>query len=401
MLAGRKVLLGVSGSIAAYKAVEVLRRLVEQKAEVRVVMTRSAAKLVAPLTFAALSGLPVLTDEFENGGWGPMGHIDVTAGLDVLLVAPATANIIAKAAAGIADDALSTALLAADCPAIMAPAMNDRMYRNAFVQRNIGTLRDAGVRIVEPGTGSLACGVTGTGRLAEVDAIVAEVTGVLAPGRVLAGMRVLVTAGPTREPVDAVRYLSNPSSGKMGYALARAARDRGAEVVLVTGPTALEAPRGVMTVPVSTAEEMRRAVQEHVGGCQAVIMAAAVSDFRPVAPAKDKIKKEQAALSIALERTVDILAELRSAKGGRILVGFAAETGNAVEEAQEKLKRKGLDLIIANDLTLPGAGFSADTNIASIIDRRGTIERLPRMTKDDLAGKIVQKVAELKANQGL
>jgi len=330
-----------------------------------------------------------------------MGHIEVTRGIDALLVAPATANIIAKAAAGIADDALSTALVAADCPVIMAPAMNERMFRSLAVQRNIRTLRDAGVRIVEPGSGALACGEAGQGRLAAVEQVLDALTGILAPQSVLSGMTVLVTAGPSREPVDAVRYLSNPSTGKMGYAIARAARDRGAEVILVSGPTALAPPPGVETIQVVTAAEMRHAVMEHADRCQVIIMAAAVSDFHPASPAAGKIKKDEAGLSIALERTVDILAELGSRKGKRLLVGFAAETGNLVEQAREKLVRKNLDLIVANDVSVPGAGFGSDTNIAALIDRSGTVVELPLMSKDELAAQILHKVAELKKNQGL
>ncbi len=400
MLSGKRILLGVSGGIAAYKAVEVLRKLTEQGAEVRVVMTRNAVRFVAPLTFSALSGMPVLTDEFNEGDWGPMAHITVTDGLDLALIAPATANIIGKAAAGIADDALSTVLLAADCPVIVAPAMNDRMYRNAVVQRNIARLQEDGVRFVDPESGALACGTSGQGRLASLDRIMHSVTSVLSP-KDLAGVTVLVTAGPTREPIDAVRFISNPSSGRMGYALAAAARDRGAEVTLVSGPTSLIPPLGVNHIPVTTASEMNRAVQDHAGQCQIVIMAAAVSDFRPQAPPEGKIKKEIASLAITLERTEDILQGLGAAKGGKILVGFAAETDDLVRNAGEKLKRKNLDLIVANAIGRPGAGFASETNAAIMIDRNGMVRELALMPKTEMASSIIDTVIELKKNQGL
>ena len=400
MMSGKRILLGVSGGIAAYKAVDVLRRLREQDAEVRVVMTRNATRFVTPLTFSALSGMPVLTDEFAEGDWGSMGHIAVTDGLDLALIVPATANIIGKMAAGIADDALSTALMAVDCPIIVAPAMNDRMYRNAVLQRNIAGLRAAGIRFVDPETGALACGTSGQGRLASSESILQSVLATLSP-KSLAGINILVTAGPTREPIDAVRFISNPSTGKMGYALAAAARDRGAKVSLVSGPTQLPTPHGIDLILVTTAAEMDRAVKDHAGRCQVIIMAAAVSDFRPLAASDRKIKKNTAPLHITLEPTTDILQGLGEKKERRILVGFAAETDELVRNAREKLARKNLDLIIANDITVPGSGFAADTNKAIMIDREGSVEELPGMTKVDLAIHIIDKVVELKKNQGL
>jgi phosphopantothenoylcysteine decarboxylase/phosphopantothenate--cysteine ligase len=398
MMSGKRILLGVTGGIAAYKAVDVLRRLQEQGAEVRVVMTRNAARFVTPLTFAALSKMPVLTDEFTEGEWGCMGHIAVTDGLDLALVVPATANIIGKLAAGIADDALSTALMAAECPIIVAPAMNDRMYRNAILQKNIAGLRTAGIRFVDPETGALACGTSGQGRLASVENILQAVAAALDP-KALAGVKVLVTAGPTREPIDAVRFISNPSTGKMGYALAIAARDRGAQVSLVSGPTQLPPPRGIDLITVTTAAEMDRAVKDHAGQCQVIIMAAAVSDFRPLEVSDRKIKKNVASLQVTLEPTTDILQGLGEAKKGRILVGFAAETDALVQNSREKLFRKNLDLIIANDISAPGSGFAADTNKATMIDREGTIDELPNMAKAELAVRIIDKVIELKKNQ--
>lgn len=400
MMSGKRILLGVSGGIAAYKAVDILRRLREQNAEVRVVMTRNATRFVTPLTFSALSGSPVLTDEFTEGDWGSMGHIAVTDGLDLALVVPATANSIGKMAAGIADDALSTALMAAECPVIVAPAMNDRMYRNAILQKNIAYLRTAGIRFVDPETGALACGTKGQGRLASPERIVQEVVAVLSP-KSLAGINVLVTAGPTREPIDAVRFISNPSTGKMGYALAVAARDRGAEVSLVSGPTQLPPPRGIDLIAVTTAAEMDRAVKDHAGRCKVIIMAAAVSDFRPLEVSDRKIKKSSALLQLALEPTTDILKGLGETKEGRILVGFAAETDALVLNAREKLIRKNLDLIIANDIHTPDSGFAVDTNRATMIDRAGSIDELPMMTKAELAARIIDKVIELKKNQGL
>ena len=400
ILTGKRILLGVSGGIAAYKAVEVLRKLMELGAEVRAVMTRNAARFVAPLTFSALSGKPVLTDEFSEDGWGPMGHIAVTDGLDLALVAPATANIIGKLSAGIADDALSTALMAAECPVIIAPAMNERMFRNALLQRNIGNLRAVGVRIVEPEIGALACGTSGQGRLASPDRIVQAVQAALSL-KDLVGMTVLVTAGPTREPIDAARFISNPSTGKMGYALAAEARNRGADVMLISGPTHLHPPQGVNHRSVTTAAEMHRAVRDHAGRCQIIIMAAAVSDFRPKEPSERKLKKEGASLTITLERTEDILQGLGDAREGQVLVGFAAETDDIIRNAGDKLKKKNLDLIVANTIGLPGSGFASDMNEAVLMERGGNITELPRMTKTELAARIMDAIVELKKNQGL
>lgn len=400
MLTGKRILLGVSGGIAAYKAIEVLRRLTDLGAEVRVVMTGNATRFVSPLTFAALSGRPVLTDEFSGGEWGPMGHITVTDGLDLALVVPATANIIGKTNAGIADDALSTALLAVGCPVIMAPAMNARMYCNAVLRRNIEGLKAAGVRFVDPEEGPLACGVSGQGRLASLERILRSVNAAFAP-KVLDGETVLVTAGPTREPIDAVRFISNPSTGRMGYALASAARDRGAVVTLISGPSHLAPPSDITTINITTAEEMGRAVREHAGRCSIIVMAAAVSDFRPAEPVERKIKKEDAAHSIALTRTEDILQGLGSNKAGRILVGFAAETEDLVKHAGEKLRRKNLDLIVANDVGRRDAGFAAETNEAVLIDRTGKTTQLPLMAKDELASRIIDVIVELKKNQGV
>jgi phosphopantothenoylcysteine decarboxylase/phosphopantothenate--cysteine ligase len=389
------VLLGVSGSIAAYKAVDLLRRLQERGAEVRVVMTRNATRFVSPLTFETLSGQPVPSGEFQDWEQQGIGHIDITAGLDIAIMAPATANVIGKLASGIADDALTTAFTAVDCPLVVAPAMNDRMFRNPVVGRNIALLKELGVRFVEPGTGPLACGTVGQGRLADIDHIMNEISAVL-PAADLAGATVLVTAGPTREPIDAVRFISNPSTGKMGFALASAARARGADVILVTGPTLIPPPAGITVVPVTSAAEMQQAVMSHVAQADIVIMAAAVSDFRPSMSHDRKIKKQEAPTVLQLERTEDILAAVGRTPGKRLLIGFAAETDDVVGNAVKKLKDKNLDMIIANDLLRPGAGFGVDTNSVTIIERSGSVTELPVMAKAAIATRIFDKIAELK-----
>ena len=399
MMSGKRILLGVTGSIAAYKAVEVLRRLQEQGAEVRVVMTRNACRFVSKLTFEALSGFPVLSDEYDPHERERIGHIDATSGLDLALVAPATANIIGKIAAGIADDALTSALMAIDCPLMIAPAMNDRMYQNNLLQRNMASLRDLGVRFIEPEEGKLACGTVGRGRLAETGRIINEVSAVFLP-RDFAGMTVLVTAGPTREPIDAVRFISNPSTGKMGYALARVARDRGAKVILISGSVALTPPGGITFIPITSAADLHRAVMEQIGEAQVVLMAAAVSDFRPVAVSDRKIKKEAAPATLVLERTADILQQLGDMPRKCLLVGFAAETDNVLDNASRKLRAKKLDMIVVNDLLTTGAGFGSDTNVVTIIDRTGATTHLPLMDKTEVAARVLDKVLELKVKSG-
>jgi phosphopantothenoylcysteine decarboxylase / phosphopantothenate---cysteine ligase len=394
-LEGKRILLGVSGSIAAYKAVDILRRLQEQGADVRVVLTANAERFVPRLTFETLSGHPVPDAEFQ--GWNPagIGHIEVTDAVDVALVAPATANVIGKAASGIADDSLTSALIALDCPLLLAPAMNERMYRNPVVQENIARLKARGVAFVEPGTGSLACGTVGQGRLADTELIVAAVARCLtAPD--LEGTTVLITAGPTREAIDAVRFISNPSTGKMGFALAAAARSRGARVILVAGPTETIPPPGVELVRVISAADMYTAVMERADQAQIMIMAAAVSDFKPSDPVERKIKKQEAPTVIHLERTEDILSRLGSLPGGRILVGFAAETDNVVENARKKLNEKNLDMIVANDVLQKGAGFASDTNSVVILSRSGEAVELPVMSKAMIAGRIIDKIVEVR-----
>ncbi len=394
-LEGKRILLGVSGSIAAYKAVDILRRLQEHGADVRVVLTANAERFVPRLTFETLSGHPVPDPGFE--GWKPagIGHIEVTEGIDAALVAPATANIIGKTASGIADDTLTSALIALDCPLVFAPAMNDRMYRNPVVQENRARLKARGAAFVEPGTGSLACGTVGQGRLADTELIIRAVTGCF-PARSLEGTTVLVTAGPTREALDAVRFISNPSTGKMGFAIAAAARKRGARVILVAGPTETVPPFGPDFVRITSAADLYKAVVERASQADIVIMAAAVSDFKPSNPSDRKVKKQDAPTVIHLERTEDILSRLGSMPGKRMLVGFAAETDDVVANARKKLNEKNLDMIVANDLLQKGAGFASDTNSVVILLKSGEIVELPVMSKAEIAERIVDKVIEVR-----
>ncbi len=400
MLHGKKIALGVTGSIAVYKAVEIVRRLKELGASVHVVMTNHATRFVSPLTFAVLSEQPVLIDEFQDGSQHTIGHITITDSLDLALIAPATANSIGKVAAGIADDALTSVLMALDCPLVMAPAMNDRMYRNPALQSNIALLKDRGVRFIEPEPGPLACGVSGHGRLADTETIIQRVVSVFG-NQVLTGKTILVTAGPTREPIDAVRFISNPSTGKMGYAVAVAARDRGAKVILVSGPAQLEPPAAVECVHVGTAAEMHRAVRDRVKEAHAVVMTAAVSDFRPAAASNRKVKKDADPGTLVLERTEDILREAGTIPGNRVLVGFAAETDSIVQNATDKLRQKNLDMIVANDLLQKGAGFASDTNRVTIIDRSGAVTELPVLRKAEIASRILDIVVELMVKRGI
>ncbi len=390
-LSGKRILLGVTGGIAVYKAVEILRRLRDRGAEVHVVMTKNAERFVPRLTFEALSRQPVMCDEFDDYNKVPIGHIEFTDNLDLALIAPATANCIGKIAAGIADDALTSAIMALGCPLVVAPAMNERMYRNPVLQRNIMTLKGLGIHIVDPGVGTLACGTVGQGRLADVDAILGAVMGCFT-ARDLAGKRFLITAGPTREHIDAVRFISNPSTGKMGYALAEAARNRGADVVLISGPTTLEPPRDVTFLPVISAKQMHDAVMANIERAQVVIMAAAVSDFRPIQASDHKMKKEEAPTAVSLERTDDILLQLGTMKGTRLLIGFAAETDNMEQNAINKLRKKNLDLIVANDLLKAGSGFGCDTNAVTILDRNGNRTEFPVMQKTLIAAHIIQTI---------
>ncbi len=398
-LAGKQVILGITGSIAAYKAVLLLRELTARAAEVSVVMTAGAEHFVGPLTFRTLSGRPVLSNLFDPQSDDAVEHVALAERTHVFIVAPATANLLAKAAHGIADDFLTTLLLAARCPVLMAPAMDGGMWDHAAVQANVTTLRERGVTVLEPDTGALASGLSGRGRLPEIETIVEEVERLLTPVRDLAGERVLVTSGPTREPIDPVRYLSNRSSGKMGHAVATAALRRGAEVVLISGPTALKPPAGAVYVPVQTAEEMREAALQHLGTATVVIKAAAVADYRVERPSATKIKSggKRDGWSLDLVANPDILKELAQKKGGAFLVGFAAETNDVRAHAADKLRAKGIDLLVANDVSQHGIGFEADDNQVLLLDRWGGALDLPRMTKIQVAHAILDRVLALRA----
>ena len=390
------VVLGVTGCIGAYKACEVLRELQRREVDVHVVMTAAAARFVTPMTFEALSRHPVFHDQWALGVNGEIRHVSLADEADLLLVAPATANILGKFARGIADDTLSTLYTATRAPVVVAPAMNVNMFEHPAVVENLAILRARGVSVVEPGSGYLACGWLGKGRLAEVDEIVEATMAVLARRRDLEGETVLVTAGPTVEDIDPVRFVSNRSSGKMGHRLAEAARDRGAKVILVSGPTSLPVPHGVDVVPVRSAEEMQSAVRGRVGPATVVMAAAAVSDYRPASTSPSKLKKAKGTLTLELVRTPDILKGLGESKGGRVLVGFAAETEDLLGNATQKLQAKNLDLVVANDVTLPGAGFEAETNAVVLLRRDGTRMVVPLASKREVAERILDEVVALR-----
>lgn len=390
-LKGLNVLLGVTGGIAAYKALELLRLLVKEGARVFTIMTRAATEFVGPLSFQALSGQAVRTEMFSPSQEGQIQHITLADMAQVAVVAPATANILAKMAHGLADDLLSTTLLAVRCPVVVCPAMNVNMYHHPATQGNLRILMERGVWIVEPEEGELACGWEGKGRLAEPDSILETLKCAVSP-QDLSGEHVLVTAGPTFEALDPVRFLGNRSSGKMGYAIARVAKRRGAEVTLVSGPVALKPPRGVNLVSVESAAQMRDAVMAHLDRATVVIKAAAVADYMPKEAQPEKIKKSRGPWSLSLVSTPDILVEVGSKKGSRVLVGFAAETSRLIHQAREKLERKNLDWIVANDVTKAGSGFGADTNQVTILGRDGSVEELPQMSKEDVAWAVLDRV---------
>ena len=397
-----RITLGVTGGVAAYKAAELVRRLQQDSFAIQVVMTRGAREFIAPLTFAALSGLKVITDLFaESGGEANLEsaieHIAVAQRTDLLLVAPATADILAKFARGIADDFLTTLYLATTAPVVVAPAMNVNMWNHAATQENIEMLRARGVKIVDPDEGYLACGMTGAGRLASQEQIVAAVRETLHFKRDLDGQTVLITAGPTCEDIDPVRYLTNRSSGKMGYAVAEVAARRGARVILVSGPTSLDAPAGVHRIDVRTTDEMHRAVAEKFPECSIAIFAAAVADYRPVAKLEQKIKRDKEPVTLSLQPTTDILATVAKNKGERLVVGFAAETQAVAENARKKLVAKNADMIVANDVTAEGAGFDHDTNIVTLFARDGRDLPLPRMSKSEVAQRILDEVVRLRS----
>jgi phosphopantothenoylcysteine decarboxylase/phosphopantothenate--cysteine ligase len=393
-----KLVLGVTGGIACYKAVELVRQLVKEGFLVQVIMTRGALEFVTPLTFQTLSGMPVAMDTFNLTQESEIGHINLADSADLLVIAPATANVIGKIAAGIADDLLTTVLMATQAPVLLAPAMNIHMYENPILQENVRRLRRFGYHFIEPAEGYLACGYEGKGRLPEPEKILEEIQRLLRK-KDLVGEKLLITAGPNREPLDPVRYLSNRSSGKMGYALARAALRRGAEVALISGPTELEPPVGARLTRVMTAAEMERAVLEEFPKCTAVIMAAAVSDYRPVDFVHKKIKRGESVIELRLEPNPDILKTIAARKNGKLLVGFAAETEELISNAEKKLKEKNLDMIIANDISAAGAGFDVDTNVATILDRNGAVCSLPLMSKAELAERIFDHLLALKSKR--
>lgn len=397
-----RITLGVTGGIAAYKSAELVRRLQQEGHSIQVIMTRAAREFITPLTFAALSGQKVITDLFgdaQSGGANldsAIEHIAVAQQTDLLLIAPATADVLAKFARGIADDFLSTLYLASTAPAVVAPAMNVNMWQHPATQENIAILRARGVRVVEPAEGYLACGMTGPGRLAGQEEIIKAVQEARAAHQDLAGETVLVTAGSTCEDIDPVRFLSNRSSGKMGYALAEVSASRGAKVILVSGPASLDAPANVQRVNVRSAQEMLQAVQSDFNKASIAIFAAAVADFRPAERSSSKIKRGNEAITIRLEPNPDILATVAINKGERLVIGFAAETDHVAENAGKKLAQKNADMIVANDVTAEGAGFDHDTNIVTIFSRDGRDLQLPRMAKTEVAQRILDEALRLR-----
>ncbi len=395
MLKGKRVVLGVTAGIAAYKAAEFVRLLVKEEADVHVAMTQNAQKFIAPLTFQTLSGNPVITDLFALLEDAEIGHIALADLAELVVILPATANIIGKIANGIADDFLSTMVMATRAPVLFVPSMNVNMWENKALQKNIETLMERGYHLLEPGEGELACHWYGKGRLPELTEVVEKIEDLFSP-KDLKGEQILITGGPTQEAIDPVRYITNRSSGKMGYALAKMARRRGAEVILISGPVSLPLPRSdIKLVSVRSAEEMKKAVFANLERSSVVIKAAAVSDYRPRVISERKIKKGDSDTSLALGRTEDILGELGKRKGDRILVGFAAETEDLITNAQKKLKGKNLDFIVVNDVTKPGAGFGSDTNQVKILYSTGEIKDLPFMSKEEVSQFILDDVVSL------
>ncbi|MBN1288522.1 MAG: bifunctional phosphopantothenoylcysteine decarboxylase/phosphopantothenate--cysteine ligase CoaBC [Actinobacteria bacterium] len=393
-LAGKNVVLGVSGGIAVYKAVELSRLLVKKGANVKAIMTEAASRFVNPLTFRVATGNPVTTSMWSDPGL-PIPHISLSEEADIILVAPATANIVAKCANGIADDILSTTLLAARGKIVFAPAMNSRMYLNHATQENLSTLIKRGITIVEPEKGELACGDEGVGRMAEPPVIVETLECLAVQNSDLEGLRIMVTAGPTREHIDPVRFISNPSTGRMGYAIADLARKRGAEVTLVTGPTSLEPPIGVNTHSVVSASEMKDTVMAGVGSADVLVMTAAVADYTPGETSKSKIKKKDGPPGISLRPTADILREVSKEKRDLVVVGFAAETDDVVENALQKMREKKMDFIVANKVAEEGTGFASETNLATILSPDDSSGTLSLVTKCELASMILDKIASL------
>ena len=396
----KTVVIGVCGGIAAYKACDIVSKLKKLDLNVHVIMTKSACEFVAPMTFQTLSQNFAITDMFEEPKTWDVEHISLAKKADTFLIVPATANVIGKIAGGIADDMLTTTVMATKAPVIIAPAMNTNMYENPIVQDNIEKLKGYGYKFVEPASGRLACGDLGRGKLADVDDIVHEVYVSLFGSDDLKGIKITVTAGPTVEDIDPVRYITNRSSGKMGYSIAKRAIMRGAEVTLISGPTSLDRPRGVNKfVQTSSAESLYNAVNDNFEDCDALIQSAAVADYKPKNYSKKKVKKKDGDLSIELARTKDVAKEMGKIKADKVLVGFAAETNDLLQNAQRKIESKNLDFIVANDLTKEGAGFNTDTNIVKIIDADGNMEDYPKMSKEDVADIILDKVKAIIENQ--
>lgn len=392
---GKTVVVGLTGGIACYKSAELVRALVKAGARVRVMMSAGAEQFITPLTLQTLSGHPVSTNTFDLTQESEIGHIRLADEANALIIAPATANVIGKIAAGIADDLITTVVLATRAPLLIAPAMNVHMYENPVVQENLERLRRRGHVVIEPGEGFLACGYEGKGRLADTDILVAEVERALSPND-FAGRRVLVSAGPNREPIDPVRFISNRSTGKMGFALARAARRRGAEVTLVAGPTSLTTPHGVRRIDAETAAAMQREIEREIKKADVLLMCAAVADYRPARVAPQKLKKQKGNLQLELTRTDDVLASLARKKGKCITVGFAAETEDVLANAGRKLSEKNLDLIVANDVAGSDTGFAVDTNAVVILGRNGKRVDVPLMSKDEVADRILDEILHLK-----
>ncbi|SDW02310.1 phosphopantothenoylcysteine decarboxylase / phosphopantothenate--cysteine ligase [Marininema mesophilum] len=394
---GKRIVVGVSGGIAAFKAAGLVSKLAQTGAEVRVILTESATRFVTPLTFQTLSRHHVSVDTFDEQDPWKVTHIDLADHADLFIIAPATANVLGKAAHGIGDDMLTTTLLATKAPIMVAPAMNVHMYENPIVQENMAKLARLGWHFIEPGSGQLACGYVGRGRMEEPETIVMAVEDFFRgqdTAKALTGKRVLITAGPTREAIDPVRYLTNRSSGKMGYVLAEAAVEAGASVTLVSGPTALPSPQGVQRVNVTTAEEMYDAVMGRLNEADIIIKSAAVADYQPENVATQKLKKVGKEMVLRLVRTKDIAADIGKRKEGQFFVGFAAETENVAEHAREKLARKGMDLIVANDVSTPGAGFDGDMNTVRVYDGEGEVLHLPLVSKKEVARRIVDLISE-------
>lgn len=397
MLTNKNIVIGVSGGIAVYKVLDVVSRLKKLGANINVIMTKSASEFVQPLSFQSLSQNYVVTDMFSEPKTWDVEHISLAQKADLFVVAPTTANVIGKIVNGIADDMLSTTVMATKAPVLIAPAMNTNMYNNPIVQRNIKNLKKLGYKFVAPASGRLACGDYGVGKLASPEDIVKEIVNIFekTSKKSLAGKKILVTAGPTQEPIDPVRYITNHSSGKMGYAIAKAARDRGAEVTLVSGVTNLEKPIGIKVVDVVTTKDMYKEVFNHYDEADIIIKAAAVADYKPKDVSKNKIKKSDSDLSIELSRNPDILFELGKNKKDKILIGFAAETKDLLENAKSKISKKNLDFIVANNIKEKGAGFKEDTNIISIIDSFGNTKKYDKMKKEEIAEIILDKVYDL------